>query len=143
MEAEAMSAYLKERGIEAPHGSVALSESQGPCRSFPACDAGDAGNKLIDSRSHQIEERLCRWLLRSRDLVENDKIELTQEFLAIMLGVQRSGVSIALADLQSRGFIASKRRLIVILNRPALEKFTNGSYGLAEAEYKRRVKRSN
>jgi DNA-binding transcriptional regulator YhcF (GntR family) len=59
-----------------------------------------------------------------------------------MLGVQRSGVSIALADLESRGFISSKRRLIVILSRPALEKFTNGSYGLAEAEYKRRVKRS-
>jgi hypothetical protein len=51
-------------------------------------------------------------------------------------------VSIAIGDLESRGLISSKRRLIRILNRPDLEKFTNGSYGLAEAEYERRLKRS-
>jgi len=89
-----------------------------------------------------LSQRLARWLLMVEDRLSTKQIPLTQEFLAIMLGVQRSGVSIALADLESRGFISSKRRLIVILNRPALEKFTNGSYGLAEAEYKRRVKRS-
>jgi CRP-like cAMP-binding protein len=90
-----------------------------------------------------LPQRLARWLLMVEDRLSTKQIPLTQEFLAIMLGVQRSGVSIALADLESRGFISSKRRLIVILDRPALEKFTNGSYGLAEAEYKRRVKRSN
>ena len=76
-------------------------------------------------------------------LLGANTIPLTHEFLAMMLGVQRPGVSIALGDLESRGFISSRRSLIVILNRPALEKFTNGHYGLAEAEYKRRVKRSN
>ena len=89
-----------------------------------------------------LSQRLARWLLMVEDRLSTKEIPLTQEFLAIMLGVQRSGVSIAIADLESRGFISSKRRLIRILNRPALEKFTNGSYGLAEAEYKRRVKRS-
>jgi DNA-binding transcriptional regulator YhcF (GntR family) len=74
------------------------------------------------------------------DRLSTKQIPLTQEFLAMMLGVQQSGVSIALADLESRGLITSKRSLIVILDRPALEKFTNGSYGLAEAEYKRRVR---
>jgi len=90
-----------------------------------------------------LPQRLARWLLMVEDRLSTKQIPLTQEFLAIMLGVQRSGVSIALGDLESRGFISSERRLIVILDRPALEKFTNGSYGLAEAEYKRRVKRSN
>jgi len=89
-----------------------------------------------------LSQRLARWLLMVEDRLSTKEIPLTQEFLAIMLGVQRSGVSIALADLKSRGLISSKRRLILILNRSALEKFTNGSYGVAEAEYKRRVKRS-
>jgi CRP-like cAMP-binding protein len=89
-----------------------------------------------------LSQRLARWLLMVEDRLSTKEIPLTQEFLAMMLGVQRSGVSIAIGDLESRGFIASKRRLIVILNRSALEKFTNGSYGTAEAEYKRRVKRS-
>lgn len=90
-----------------------------------------------------LPQRLARWLLMVEDRLSTKQIPLTQEFLAIMLGVQRSGVSIALGDLESRGFISSKRSLIVIVDRPALEKFTNGHYGLAEAEYKRRVKRSN
>jgi len=89
-----------------------------------------------------LSQRLGRWLLMVEDRLSTKEIPLTQEFLAMMLGVQRSGVSIALADLKSRGLISSKRRLILILNRSALEKFTNGSYGVAEAEYKRRVKRS-
>jgi CRP-like cAMP-binding protein len=89
-----------------------------------------------------LSQRLARWLLMVEDRLSTKEIPLTQEFLAMMLGVQRSGVSIALADLKSRGLISSKRRLILILNRSALEEFTTGSYGVAEAEYKRRVKRS-
>ena len=95
----------------------------------------------LANASALLSQRLARWLLMVEDRLSTKQIPLTQEFLAIMLGVQRPGVSIALADLASRGFISSKRRLIVILDRPALEKFTNGSYGLAEAEYKRRVER--
>jgi CRP-like cAMP-binding protein len=89
-----------------------------------------------------LSQRLARWLLMVEDRLSTKEIPLTQEFLAIMLGVQRSGVSIALSDLESRGLISTKRKLIVIVNRPALEKFTKGAYGLAETEYKRRVKRA-
>jgi CRP-like cAMP-binding protein len=89
-----------------------------------------------------LSQRLARWLLMVEDRLSTKQIPLTQEFLAIMLGVQRSGVSIALGDLESRGLISTKRKLIVIVNRPALEKFTKGAYGLAETEYKRRVKRA-
>lgn len=97
----------------------------------------------LANASALLSQRLARWLLMVEDRLSTKKIPLTHEFLAIMLGVQRPGVSVALGDLESRGFISSRRSLIVILNRPALEKFTNGHYGLAEAEYKRRVKRFN
>jgi CRP-like cAMP-binding protein len=92
----------------------------------------------LANASALVSQRLARWLLMVEDRLSSKSIPLTQEFLAIMLGVQRSAVSIAMADLESRGLISCKRRLIVILDRPALQKFTNGSYGLAEAEYKRR-----
>jgi len=93
----------------------------------------------LSNASTLLSQRLARWLLMVEDRLSTKEIPLTQEFIAVMLGVQRSGVSIAIADLESRGLISSKRKLIVIRNRPILEKFTNGSYGLAEAEYKRRV----
>jgi DNA-binding GntR family transcriptional regulator len=64
---------------------------------------------------------------------------LTHQFLAIMLGVQRSGVTIALGELENRQLIRSKRGQITIVDRPTLEKLTNGTYGLPEAEYKSRV----
>jgi CRP-like cAMP-binding protein len=58
---------------------------------------------------HQIEERLCRWLLRTRDLVESDGIELTQEFLAQMLGVRRTSVTLAARHLQAVKLIKYRR----------------------------------
>ncbi|HET7682029.1 MAG TPA: Crp/Fnr family transcriptional regulator [Xanthobacteraceae bacterium] len=70
---------------------------------------------------HQIEERLCRWLLRTRDLVESDNIELTQEFLAQMLGVRRTSVTLAAQHLQGAGLIKYRRGHIQILDVEALQ----------------------
>jgi CRP-like cAMP-binding protein len=70
---------------------------------------------------HTVESRLCRWLLQSRDLLESDTIELTQEFLSHMLGVQRNAVSLAAAALQKRGLIEYLRGTITILDRNSLE----------------------
>jgi CRP-like cAMP-binding protein len=85
-----------------------------------------------------LSQRLARWLLMCEDRLASRQIPITHEFMAIMLGVQRSGVTIALGELESRDLIRGKRGLITILDRPTLEKLTNGSYGVAEAEYKRR-----
>jgi len=85
-----------------------------------------------------LSQRLARWLLMCEDRLNTKDIPLTHEFLAMMLGVQRSGVTIALNELEGRNLIRGKRGLVTILDRPTLEKLTNGSYGVAEAEYKRR-----
>ena len=73
------------------------------------------------NRFHTVEERLCRWLLISRDHVQTDTLHLTQEFLAHMLGVPRTSVTMAAADLQRAGLIRYGRGRIMILDRAGLE----------------------
>jgi CRP-like cAMP-binding protein len=71
--------------------------------------------------AHTVEARLSRWLLRSRDLSGSGTLLLTQEFLAQMLGAQRSGVSPAAHTLQEAGLIRYKRGHIEILNLEGIE----------------------
>ncbi len=70
---------------------------------------------------HTIEERLARWLLTVQDLTQSDKFSLTQEFISHMLGVRRSGVTIAAGVLQKAGLIGYSRGKITVLNRLGLE----------------------
>lgn len=70
---------------------------------------------------HPIDARLCRWLLTTHDRVDSDEIALTQEYLAEMLGVQRTTVSGVARLLQERGLIAYSRGRMVILDRPGIE----------------------
>ena len=81
----------------------------------------------------KIEERLARWLLMADDRLDGPDLPLTQEFLAMMLGVQRPGVTMALQELERKGLVARKRGHVVILDREALEKASNGTY--VEGEY--------
>ena len=69
---------------------------------------------------HSIEERCARWLLLTRDRMDSDSFLLTQEFLAIMLGVRRAGVSKVAKTLQTAGLIDYKLGRIAILDRPGL-----------------------
>ena len=80
------------------------------------------------NRLHSLEQRLSRWLLMCRDRTETDEIRLTQEFLAIMLGVNRPSVTIAATTLQSAGYIEYSRGRITILDGKKLEKFTCECY---------------
>jgi CRP-like cAMP-binding protein len=86
---------------------------------------------------HKVEERLARWLLMAHDRIEGDELPLTHEFLAIMLGVRRSGVTTALKDLADRGLIESRRRMIRIADREGLKKASRGAYGPAELEFEK------
>jgi CRP-like cAMP-binding protein len=84
-----------------------------------------------------LPQRLSRWLLMCEDRLTSKHIPLTHEFLAMMLGVQRSGVPIVIGELEDRGLIKGERGVIHILDRPTLIAMTNGTYGLAESEYER------
>jgi CRP-like cAMP-binding protein len=65
---------------------------------------------------HELEERLSRWLLQSRVLLHSDTLPLTQEFLAQMLGVQRSSVTLVVRKLQEAGLISYRRGRIHIMD---------------------------
>ena len=71
---------------------------------------------------HQVEPRMCRWLLQAQDAVGGGTLNLTQEFLSHMMGVRRTSVSGSANKLQADGLISYKRGVITILDRKALEK---------------------
>jgi CRP-like cAMP-binding protein len=86
---------------------------------------------------HTVETRLARWLLMCHDRVDGDDIEITHDFLSMMLGVRRAGVTTTIQMLEGNGLIRAKRRMITILNREKLEELADNAYGLPEAEYVR------
>lgn len=92
------------------------------------------------NRLHNIEARLSRWLLMSSDGIGSESLPLTQEFLSMMLGVRRSGVSETASKLQSRGLIAYHRGNIQIVDRKRLETTACECYGIVKAEYQRLFK---
>lgn len=73
------------------------------------------------NRLHTVEQRSARWLLMASDRVDSKVLPLTQEFLAAMLGVRRSGVSEAMSELQRSGLVRYRRGEITIIDRPGLE----------------------
>jgi CRP-like cAMP-binding protein len=101
--------------------------------------AVQAGSTAAANAHFALPERLARWLLMCHDRVEGDQIELTHEFMSIMLAVRRSGVTVTLHTLEGTGAIRSTRGLVTILDRSRLEEIAGSSYGHAEAEYRRLI----
>jgi CRP-like cAMP-binding protein len=87
---------------------------------------------LANGRS-KSEERLARWLLMADDRLDGDELPLTHEFLAVMLGTHRPGVTLAVQALEKERLITARRGSITILNRKGLEKRANGTYVPADA----------
>jgi CRP-like cAMP-binding protein len=86
--------------------------------------------------SHSAEARMCRWLLRMRDLA-GERLKLTQQFLGQMMGVQRSTVSIAANTLQRAGLIKYRRGNIEILNVEGLREAACECYATVAAHYQK------
>jgi CRP-like cAMP-binding protein len=104
------------------HEQVLLAQAQ----QSAACNAG-----------HTIEARMCRWLLRMRDLMLSDELKLTQEFLAQMLGVQRPSVSLTAGTLQRAGLIKYRRGTIQLLDIERLHESSCECHETVKANYRR------
>ena len=95
-----------------------------------------AHTALANGRA-KLEERLARWLLMAHDRMNSDAVPLTHEFLAVMLGVRRAGVTVALHSFERRGLIATRRGQLTLVNRAGIEQVAGSFYGMPEAELKR------
>jgi hypothetical protein len=91
----------------------------------------------IVASGQTIDQRLARWLLMCHDRGNDDLLLLTQEFIGMMLGVRRAGVTDAMAMLRNDGLVTQRRGTITVVDRKGLEQRAEGGYGLAEAEYER------
>jgi CRP-like cAMP-binding protein len=86
---------------------------------------------------HSLDQRCCRWLLMTHDRMDTDEFLLTHEFLAMMIGVRRAGVTEAAGALRRDGLIRYNRGLITILDKKALRKRSCECYAVAKAEFDR------
>lgn len=84
---------------------------------------------------HSIESRLCRWLLIMRDNSKSDTMQLTQEFLSHMLGVQRTSIGFVAGTLQNAGIIRYRRGKLEILDIERLQECVCECYHIVEDEY--------
>ena len=91
----------------------------------------------VCNRLHSVEQQLCRWLLINHDQLQTDKLVMTHELIANMLGVRREGVSLAAHRLQEKGLIEYSRGTITILDRKGLESEVCECYKVVIDEYDR------
>jgi CRP-like cAMP-binding protein len=90
------------------------------CGSFAAKTLATIAQSTACIAFHPVQERLARWLLLVRDSTERDEFALTQDFIAVMLGVHRPTVTITIRLLESAGLIEHRRGLVRIVDREAL-----------------------
>ncbi len=93
------------------------------------------GQLAACNRLHSVYERCARWILMTQDRVRADAIHLTQEYLGMMLGSRRSGVTIAASTLRAAGFIEYAQGIITILDRAGLEEASCECYALAQVQF--------
>lgn len=92
------------------------------------------GQTAVCNRHHSIDQQLCRWLLLSLDRLSGNRLTMTQELIANMLGVRREGVTEAAGKLQNLGVIEYTRGQITVLDRPKLEKLSCECYAVVKKE---------
>ena len=88
----------------------------------------------VCNRHHSVDQQLCRWLLLSLDRLSSNRLSMTQELIANMLGVRREGVTAAAGKLQQQQVIRYSRGQITVLDRPKLEKLCCECYAVVKKE---------
>ncbi len=86
---------------------------------------------------HTLQERLARWLLMTHDRAKRDDLPLTHDFLGMMLGARRAGVTVAVGALKAAGMVRNSTGRVTVLDRPRLEKASCECYRIVTREYAR------
>jgi CRP-like cAMP-binding protein len=121
--------FVEETATAGPFREVVSRYAQANLLQIMQCAACNA--------LHSVTQRSCRWLLQTHDRVDGDTFALKQEFLAVMLGVQRPTVSVVLRTLQRAGAISSRYGQIRILERRSLEAAACECYEVIRAHFAR------
>jgi CRP-like cAMP-binding protein len=93
------------------------------------------GQAVACNGVHEIQQRMAKWLLETHDRVDGNEIQLTQEFLADILGVTRPSVTVAARSLQMAGLITYRCGNVTVLDRAALEDAACECYAIVRKEY--------
>ena len=104
---------------------------------YPQALLTQMAQTAVCNRHHSIDQQLCRWLLLSLDRLSSNRLSMTQELIANMLGVRREGVTEAAGKLQADGLIQYNRGNIVVLDRPRLEARSCECYQVVKTEFDR------
>ena len=133
---------VEGEGLRVPVGVLrAEAGRDGPLRrlllAYSGAYAAQVSCSVACNGLHKVEQRCCRWLLMTHDRVGRDEVPLTHEFLAIMLGVRRNGVTEVLQALRGRGLLEYRRGRITVLDRRGLEAAACECYEKTRAEYAR------
>jgi CRP-like cAMP-binding protein len=91
---------------------------------------GQVARTAACNSRHHTDQRLARWLLMTHDRATGDEFSMTHDFLAMMLGVRRAGVTVAAGQFQKAGFIRYERACIEVTDRPGLESVACECYGI-------------
>jgi CRP-like cAMP-binding protein len=98
---------------------------------------GRVQQTAVCNAGHKLEARLCRWMLQARDLTGSDQLMLTQEFLAQMLGAQRSTVNLVAQTLRQAGLIDIRRGSVQLLDIDGIRGVACECYGVLREHYAR------
>ena len=130
---DALKLQARAAQVEFSHGS----EFQHLLLRYAQAFITQISQTAVCNRLHSVEQRLCCWLLMTRDRTQSDALQMTHEFISNMLGVRREGVTHAARDLQQRGLISYVRGHIQILDRKGLEIRACECYAVIKEEYDR------
>ena len=131
-------------GIAVPASALIEMTTQVPAANdlllnYVHCAELQLAHSALANARYNMHERLARWLLMCHDRLGGNDLPLTHEFLSLMLGVRRSGVTNELHIIEGMRAIKATRANIRVLDREKLEEIAGGCYGLPEREYERLI----